>query len=212
MIPEKFARPLIDFIGEAERIPNLITAILYGSVLKGEVHKKSDIDILLLFDTKGNPEVGREAKAAHLIASDISKRHDLQHSFSFVMYNVNRMRDADADFLRNVCKEGIVIWGRPDLDLMRKPSPSLRPKDLFSYSMRDLKPREKMAVHRALYGYRVEKTVKGRRYVNEAKGLIEEHGERLVDGVVMVDARISDKIVDLFERYAVQYRRLKIWR
>ncbi len=211
MIPEQFALPIIDFIGQAERIPNLVAAILYGSVIKGEVHKKSDIDVLLLFDTRGNPEVGREAKAAHQIASDISGKHALEHSFSFVMLNVNRMEDTDVEFLRNVCKEGMVIWGRPDFDIMRKPHPSLKPKDMFSYSMRNLKPREKMAAHRALYGYRVEKTVKGRRYVNQAKGLIEDHGERLVDGVIIVDARISDNIVDLFERHGVQYRRLKIW-
>jgi predicted nucleotidyltransferase len=211
MIPEQFALPLVDFIREANRIPNLIAAILFGSAVKGEFHKKSDIDILLLFESRGNPEVGQEAKVAHQVASDISKKHSLQHSFSFVMHNISRVQDADVEFLRNVCKEGVVIWGRPDFDIMRKPHPSLKPKDLFSYSMRDLKPRDKMAAHRALYGYRVEKTVKGRRYVNEAKGLIDQHGERLVDGVVIVDPRISDRIIELFDSHAVQYRRLKIW-
>jgi len=81
---------------------------------------------------------------------------------------------------------------------------------VFSYSLRSLKPREKMAVYRGLYGYRVEKVVKGKRYVNETTGIVGKKG-KLGDGVLMVRSALSEKIVDLFERYGVKYTRSDVW-
>jgi len=37
------------------------------------MHKKSDIDILLIFDTKHDPELGEEGTRVHKIAGEIEK-------------------------------------------------------------------------------------------------------------------------------------------
>ena len=85
MIPEKLKLPIIDFVSRAKEIPNLKVVVLFGSAVMGEFHKKSDIDLLLLFDTKHNPEIGKEGETAHKIASDVLSAHYLPNSFSFVM-------------------------------------------------------------------------------------------------------------------------------
>jgi len=82
MIVEEFKLPLMDFVERADEIPNLLSVVLFGSVVKGDVSKKSDIDILLLFDADHNPELGKEAEIARKIASEISVKHDLKHPFS----------------------------------------------------------------------------------------------------------------------------------
>lgn len=211
MIPDKLRMPIIDFICRAREIPNLSVVILFGSVVKGELHKKSDIDLLLLFDTDHNPEVGEEAEVAHAVSSEILSKHDIPHSFSFVMENLNDPR-LDPQFLRNVVNEGIIIWAFPELKILQEPHPNMRPVTIFSYSMTNLVPKEKMAVHRALYGYRVEKVVKGKRYVNEADGIVRENGEKLGDGVVILPSNASSKVVELFQTHGVKYRMLDLWR
>ena len=209
MIPEQLRPPLIDFVSRAEEIPNLRVAVIFGSAIKGDFNKKSDIDLLLLFDTDHNPEVGEEGRVAHELASEILTMHDIPHSFAFVMENLNDPR-LDPQFLRTVADEGVVIWARPELAILKEPNPNMQPMVVFSYSLRSLKPREKMAVYRGLYGYRVEKVVKGKRYVNETTGIVGKKG-KLGDGVLMVRSALSEKIVDLFERYGVKYTRSDVW-
>lgn len=211
MIPEAFALPLIDFVNHLERVPHLRTAILFGSVAEGEVHKKSDIDVLLLFEMKGNPETRREGKIAHEIASQVSKRHGLKHSFSFVMYNVNELKDAELDFLKKVMKEGVGIWTRTDVGALTRPHSSFRPMTVISYSLSGLTPREKMAVHRALYGYRVEKKVKDKEYVNESPGLIEDIGEKLGPGLVLVESTRADEVFDVLEEHGAKSKSIEVW-
>jgi len=210
MIPNRLRMPIIDFVSMAGEIPNLKVAVLFGSVVKGEFHKKSDIDVLLLFDSEKNPEVGDESTAAHKVASDILSRYDIPHSFSFVMENINDPR-LDAQFLRTVVNEGIIIWALPEVKILEKEHPNMEPATIFSYSLTSLTPKEKMAVHRALYGYKVDKTVKGRRYLNETKGIVGEAGEKLGDGVFMVPSRVSEEIIDIFKEYKVKYNKKDIW-
>jgi predicted nucleotidyltransferase len=211
VIPEEFALPLIDFVNRLERVPHLRTAILFGSVAEGEVHKKSDIDVLLLFEMKGNPETRREGRIAHEIASEVSKRHGLKRSFSFVMYNVNELEDAEMDFLKKVMKKGIGIWIRTDVGALTRPHSSLRPKTVISYSLSGLTQREKMAVHRALYGYRVEKSVKGKVYVNESPGLIEDIGEKLGPGLVLVESARAEDVIEILKKYGAELKSRDVW-
>jgi len=81
MIPDNLLMPLMEFIRRAHEIPNLKGAVLFGSVVKGELTKKSDIDILLLFDTDHNPEIGDEMDGALRLSSDIAKKYDLPIPF-----------------------------------------------------------------------------------------------------------------------------------
>ena len=84
MIEERFKLPVIDFVSRADEIPNLVGVVLYGSAVTGDISKKSDIDLLLLFDCDHDPELGREASIAHGISSDVSLKHDLAFPLSFV--------------------------------------------------------------------------------------------------------------------------------
>ncbi len=210
MIPESLRLPIIEFVSKAEGIPNLKVVVLFGSTIKGEIHKKSDIDMLLLFDTDHNPEVGKEAKIAHKVASEILSQYNIPHSFSFTMENINDLH-LDPQFLRNVVNEGIIVWARPEVKILEKPHPNMEPMNIFSYTLISLTPKEKMAVHRALYGYKVEKVVKGKRYINEAKGIVGEHGEKLGNGVFMVPSNASHDVIEVFEKYDMKYKMTKIW-
>jgi predicted nucleotidyltransferase len=197
MIEERFKQPIIDFIDRADKIPNLIGVVLFGSVVTGDISKKSDIDLLLVFDTDHNPEIGKEAKIAREIASNISIKYDLPYPFSFVFINKRNMKEIEPDFLWNVCKEGILIWGKPEDILMKSPHPSLEPMMLIRYSVKDLNEKDKRRLLRTLYASK--------------KKLINKKSERLGPGTILTNARKFDKFKEVLDRFNVKYSVKKIW-
>ncbi len=196
MIYEGFRLPIIEFIERAEEIPNLIGVVLFGSAVTGDVSKKSDIDLMLIFDTDHNPEVGMETETTHKISSEISIKYDLAHPFSFVFVNKRNIEEIDPDFLWNVSKEGILIWGKAEDILMKEPHPSLKPMVLIRYSAIGLRERDRRGLFRRLYA---------------AKHRIVEKKDRLGPGIILIEAERFDGIKNLFDDYKVKYSVKKIW-
>lgn len=105
-------------------------AVLFGSAAMREMHKKSDVDILLLFDAIDDPELGEEGKIVHKIAGEIEKEYDMDNPFSFVFKNKNEK--LDYDFLWEVAKNGIVLYAPPETILGKKDH--LNPAAFISYA------------------------------------------------------------------------------
>jgi predicted nucleotidyltransferase len=197
IIYEKFKAPLIDFIEKAKEIPNLIGVILFGSAVTGDVSKKSDIDLLLITQSDHNPELGEESSKAHRITSEISKKYDLTHPFSLTFYNLSNEKDIDSDFLWEVCKGGIMLWGNPNFVLGKKIKEVLTPKFLCTYSLKELEDKDKRAVIRKLY---------------ESRSKLIGKEEKVSPGVLLIDAKKEPRLKEIFEECNVtNYRIKKIW-
>lgn len=194
---ERFKQPIIDFIDKANKIPNLIGVVLFGSAVTGDVSKKSDIDLLLVFDTNHNPEIGKEAEISRGIASSISIKYDLAYPFSFVFVNKKDMKEIEPDFLWNVSREGILIWGKPEDILMKGPHPSLEPMVLIKYSVKDLNEKDKRRLLRMLY--------------TSKKKLIDKENERIGPGTILINARKFDELKEVLDEFNVKYSVKKIW-
>lgn len=197
IIYESFKAPLIDFIEKARSIPNLRGVVLFGSAVTGDVSKKSDIDLLLITQSEHNPEVGEESITAHRITSEISKKYELTHPFSLTFYNLSNKGDIEPDFLWEVCKDGIMLWGDTNFFLGSKIKEALVPKFLCTYSLKELKDKDKRAVIRKLY---------------ECRSKLIGKEEKLSAGVLLIDATKEPQLKAIFEEYNVNnYRIKKIW-
>jgi len=171
--------------------------ILFGSVVTGDMSKKSDIDILLIFDTEDDPETGKQARSVQKIASEISKKCDLRYPFSFVFINKRNIEEVESDFLWNVTNEGVVIWGKPNDILMKTPHPSLEPMILIRYSVKELNERNKRKLLRWLY--------------TSKKSIIDESKEKWGPGVLLIKAKKYDEIKNIFDDFKVKYSVKKFW-
>jgi len=197
MIPEKLKLPLLDFAEKASKLSELVGIILFGSAVTGDMSKKSDIDILLVFDLDHDPETGKEAKMVHGIASAISTKYDLQYPFSFVFVNKKNIGDVESDFLWNVIKEGAVIWGKPEDILMKTPHPSLEPLMLIQYSVKGLNENDKRKLLRWLY--------------TSKKKIIGKNKEKLGPGVLLIKADKFEEVKKIFDKFKVKYSVKKFW-
>jgi len=209
MIPENIMLPVMEFIRRAHEIPNLQGAVLFGSAVKGEMSKKSDIDMLLLFDTDHNPEVGKEMKSILRVAGEIEKKYNLAHSFSFVTKNINETEDVDLDFLWEVSKEGIIIWGNPDLIILKGKPPSLKAMMLIKYSTKKLNSAQKSRINRSFFGYKYE-IHKKKVYKGFKEGTLRKE-YRLAPSVLLVPAKLGDGVIKILKENGAEYETTKLW-
>lgn len=210
VIPE-IIRPLVgEFIAHAGEIPGLVGAILYGSAVRGELHAKSDVDVLLLFDTDHDPELGEEATIAQQIGQTAALRTHCPYTFSFVINDVKNLRQLDSDYLWNIAQEGIVIWGHPHHLLGLRELP-LEPYLIITYDLSETSAKDKRAIHRALYGYRTRRIVAGKVYESVSPGLVRGKIRRLAAGVILVPANQADKILEVLRARGVPTQQTKVW-
>ncbi|MDP3066711.1 MAG: nucleotidyltransferase domain-containing protein [Methanobacteriaceae archaeon] len=188
-------------------IPSLETAILFGSAAREEMHKKSDIDILLLFDAENDPELGGEGEKVHKIAGEIEKKYKMENPFSFVF--MNKKDNLDSDFIWEAAKDGIVLFSRPELILGQKEN--LKPNAFISYAFQDIPPKDKMYVKRKLYGYVVKSVHNGKEYLSEGKGIVSLHGKKMGRATILIEAPYVDEILELFRERNVKYKLSRVW-
>lgn len=201
----KSLQPLLpDLITKLSKIPKLTTAVLYGSAARGELTERSDIDLLLVFDVPHNPETGGELEAAHRALGELK----IERRAQLVATNVRAA--LDPDFLDNICREGVVIYGKPLVLTAEKLQ--LRPRVIFVYTVAGLPQIKKSQVQRALKGYRVVKRIGGKKYVSEKEGLLDKlGGEKIGKGALMVPQENSQAFESLFKLHGVKYQKMKVW-
>jgi len=198
----------MEFALGCKEIPNLRTAVLFGSAAVGTLSKKSDIDVLLQFDTDSNPEVGAEAEAIHRMAGKISSKWSLPYPFSFVMYSTDET--IDPSLLREVLRDGIVLFSRAQ-DVLNAPKERLSPYVLVSYTLKGMEPKDKMGLQRGLYGYTVVRNVKGKRYTNSSSGLVGSAGRRIGPTAFLIRNDRAEAMRERMRERKCKYTEIPVW-
>ncbi len=206
-VPGPIYAGVLAFVQAVRSLPTLEAVILFGSAATGEVHKKSDIDLLLLFNADHNPELGDEAKLVHARAGEIERAYKLENPFSFVF--ANRGEDVDTDFLWQVARDGLLLYGKPERFLGS--DVHLTPMLVVSYDLSDLPRKDRVYVERKLYGYRARPIYKEKEYAIEREGLVTQYGRRLGRGAFMIDARNAEMVLRLLDERMVKHTAIKAW-
>ncbi len=186
-----------ELVHRLARLPSLQAVILFGSYARGEADKRSDIDLLLIFDKKSDiKKVGKK------LLDVLDEFRELPLVFS------KRGRDEvseDLSFFYNVFREGYVLYKRPGTELL--PAAIAREKQaiIYAYGLGSLPHSQKLKFNAALFTHTVKKKY---RYV----GLLERvHGEKLGNGAIMIPANAERQIDALFEEFGIAPKKRYIW-
>lgn len=183
---------LVDFLLRAHEIPHLEKIVFFGSLLEGDVNKKSDIDLLLAFDTEGNPETGIELKTTTKIGLEVLKNYSIENNFSFVIVNAKRPSNTDKDFLGEIARKGVVVWEKGGFDFLKKHR-EIKSQILFSYSTQNLSPAKK------------------RKLLRKISRIIKLYGKKLGKGVILVETKQSKETERVFEELKAFYKKQEIF-
>lgn len=179
------------------KIKSLQAVILFGSYARGDADSRSDIDLLLIFDTKA------DVKKANREVLDIL---DKFHSLPLVLSRRGKEEIADdMSFFYNVFREGYVLYKRPGAELL--PAAIARDKQsiIYCYELASMSHEQKLKFNSVLSSRVIKKKY---RYL----GLLDRvRGEKLGGGVILVPANAEREVDALFEEYDIVPRKRYIW-
>ncbi len=204
---KEFKDIVFDFIKRVSDIDLIRCIILFGSVARGEADRRSDVDLLVIFDTELPPESIKEREKIGEIALDLEKKYDRSIQIVFTNKNFDGL---DRRFVEETLREGIILYGRnPEISAEKL---KLEPFTLIYFSLKRLSKSDKMRVRKALYGHRTLKKYKGKVYKSEVKGLVEEFGGmRTGIASVIIPARRTKEFLEVLKKFGVKYHTLDVW-
>lgn len=178
--------------------PNLKCIVLYGSHARGEAHKDSDIDLLIVLDVdKPIEELNKILKIIR--SADKETKANIQ---------LTNLKDKNYSLYQNVMREGIILYGKFDIGVKEL---KLNPYRVINYNLTKSKPKIKVMVSKRVNGTVINKD--GGKKIYRYKGLREEKGVIVLpNSSLLLPEEISKGFIEFLERYDVDYKQFKVWK
>ncbi len=104
-LPARFTKKLsrdLEYILQSN-IQNLLFIVLFGSCVNGKIKVTSDIDLMIVTDSR----IHRSQKGS--IAANLEEAVD-GVSTDVIFYTIDDLRNGRSLFLKQIIKEGVVLW------------------------------------------------------------------------------------------------------
>lgn len=189
-----------DIINEIKEI------ILYGSYAKKSSDKESDIDLFFNIKNKDKSkeieeELKKILKSFEIKAEKTWKLKKINLSISIIAGN---LEDENWKGIKDeIASSGIILYSQYK-EMPEKVSHYI----LFSYSLNNLKRKEKMKFIRTMFGYSLVKNKKE----YKQKGILDEiNGKKLSSNAVLIPSQESLKIKKIFSEFKIKYNLFDTW-
>ena len=106
-------------VAATTEFPALTAAVLYGSVARHEERPvtdryPSDIDVLLVFDRETQLDYGERVRMFRALGEALGQHMDAPREVQ-MMFATRTLAEWDETFVKNVAREGILLWARGPL-------------------------------------------------------------------------------------------------
>lgn len=180
-------------IRELSKIREILAVIVYGSFARGDYGPRSDIDLFIITKNPAKDEV-----------EDAILNIKIERHIQPTIRSLNQLKKTDFGLLRNIFREGEIIFLREPLDINLPALLKIKPYVLISFNLTNLLQKEKTRFNTALYG------VKKKNYIY--KGMLDAvGGKRFGKGCFLVTEKEEKKIKEFFERYKIRSDKLRVW-
>ena len=205
MIQEEFEDIVFEFAKKASRYEDVACIFLFGSVAKGDTDRRSDIDILVVFDAD-KEDIDAKNEVSDLALS-LEKKYDRNVQVIFTNKDFDGL---DRYFLKEVVHEGILLYAKhPKIEVKNL---ELEPYRMILYDLKKFDEREKRRIRRLLYGHKTRKEIKGKVYRSEKKGLVQGlDGKHIGRGVIVIPQTKVQSLEKELEKMKIDYRRIDMW-
>ncbi len=200
MNPEKFGRA-IDQLRVALRRQGVRAAVVFGSVARGTAGEESDLDLLVI------PRSRRDEGAILDEVRRIEAESDVR--IAAILAGPS-LRELERQFLDSILREGTPIVGRmPEVGVREL---DMEPMRLVAFDLRDLPQRAKVRLERELYGLRTRKRYKGKEYLREVRGKLDEwDGRKIGRGTLLVPERAVSELDTLLRAHGAKRILIPVW-
>lgn len=201
---------IYDFLSqvfEEESLKNEIKEIiLFGSVAKNTYDKKSDID--LFFHIKNKEKIREIEETIKKILKIFEIKAEKTWHLKKMNFPINILVGSLNDELWKGIKDEIASSGIILYSGYKELPEKINHYLLFSYSLNNLKRKDKMRIIRTLLGYKLKKGKK--EYIQ--KGILGKiNGIKLASNVVLVPMNESIKLKKIFNENKINYKVFDSW-
>jgi predicted nucleotidyltransferase len=188
-----------NFVKKAKKVPKLECIILFGSMVRDEADKRSDIDLLLVFDS-GNPK----SYLSEIISIITSLKPHRE-----IKPTITNLTDYDEEFLQTVMREGKVLWGKV---IVTTNNLLLKPYKLISYDLTSLRPSKKVKISRLIHGYESKKMINGNLKHYKYTGLRDKYDVIIISkNTLLLPDKYSKSFLNNLKKYHVSYEIRQVW-
>jgi len=173
--------------------------ILFGSYARGEFGRKSDVDLLILFEGEESPELTEIGRVALRICGDLEVAERLPMHLAPLLASVDRASDLGLPLLHAIWTDGIILCGRASA-LARIQPAGLAPWTLIKFSTANLPESGRVRLSRRLHG------------LGARPGLIRPPAMTLGRGTLLVPGSQQQAIRDVLDAVGASYDVLPVWR
>lgn len=197
-----------DFISQLmdheEIIQRVRTIILFGSVVRGDFHPESDIDLFIDISGQSADLKSLVKKEINIFEKRIEKTWLLRNINPPLKILVDDLQQQRWSNLKDeLSRYGKIIYGTYE----EKPG-KLHHLLLITYEPKTLPQKHKMAFLRVLLGYRSHKGKK--EYVQ--KGLLDQmKGTKIGSKAILINREQAKEIKKAFQKHKVKYTVKEIW-
>ena len=196
-----YAQDFVSFVLQNMKYPEkIIAVILFGSVVRGEAKKTSDVDIFIETNGDIESEVAR-LKEKFYNSIKVEKYWSLLGIKNEIHCEIGSL-DEWKDLEKSLIAQGVMLYGK------YKSKKQGYPHYLFSIEQSKIRNKN-VSLWRKLYGYKQK--VGKKVYIKN--GLVEEyHGEKIARGVFIIPAENAQKIVSFLKSNGINYKIIIIWK
>jgi len=174
--------------------------VLYGSLVRGELTSKSDIDFFALFHDEQSLKSGEQK-----LTSILDELCEQEYKRTSSLHAVTHAAEVDRSFLYNVFREGVAI--NPLIETSVWDLFSLKPHVLFTYSLKQKAQLEKTKIDRMLYGYSQRKRGKTYSY----KGLVDSLKAERFGNNLLVQLGRAEELREFFETHDIKFEQKTVF-
>jgi predicted nucleotidyltransferase len=187
------------FVERIKGLEKVSAAILYGSVARGDYDSRSDIDIMLVVEEKDPMSILHDVTK---IITDLKPHREIR----CVLTNLT---DYDAEFYKNVFKDGKVLFGK----LVLSPDHlALRPYLIISYDLKGIPLSKKVKIAQKIYGQRSVKRINGRRYEYHYEGLKDKYGVTVMKkGIIKIPLQDGKRFLLELKKLGIEANVTEVW-
>jgi len=175
-------------------LPGVLTIILYGSFARGDHGPKSDVDLLILV---------RTPRQARLVNERLAEQ-EFDRQLQPTVRTLRQLRSTDTGLLRNIFREGRLLFLNGPLELPAASLLNLKPLGLYVFSLKGLRQPLKARFNRLLY----PRKQAGYEYPGLLPGL---GGQRLSSGCVLLPEAGRHRLEQVFKRHRISFRCQQVW-
>lgn len=189
-------------------LDGVVALIVYGSYARGEAGRRSDLDLLVLFEEA--EQLRRQEKEALSLVSQAESEGRLPVHVSPLLASLDNLGGLGNDLVHAIASDGVVLYGQLSA-LARFVPGQFTPATIITFSLPGASTAERMRLRRRLHGYTAWRERDGQRQRVTYAGLITPPARSLGPGVLLVPGERRGVVLQALDEVGATYTETSVW-